>query len=195
MKNVDLLVIIPARSGSKGIKNKNLVKLRGKPLVYYSLKIALKINENKTIICSTDSSKIKEVSRKFGIDVPFLRPKISEANSRDIEFVNYTLKKFKEKNYVFKNGLILRPTSPLRNIEYINKAYKIFKKDESLDSMRAIIESKNTPYKMWKIKNNIISPLLNSKIKEPYNSPRQELPKIYWQTGNLNFLELITKKN
>ena len=73
MKNVDLLVIIPARSGSKGITNKNLVKLRGKPLVYYSLKT--KINVNKRIICSTDSSKIKEESIKLGINVPFLRPK------------------------------------------------------------------------------------------------------------------------
>ena len=195
MKKIDLLVIIPARSGSKSIKNKNLANLSGKPLIYYSLKIASKIKENNIIICSTDSEKIKKVSLKYGIDVPFLRPKkISNANSRDIEFVNFTLEKFKEKNYVFKNGLILRPTSPLRKIKYITKAYKIFKKDESLDSMRAIVETKNTPYKMWKIKNDILSPALNSKIKEFYNAPRQKLPKIYWQTGNFEFFRINFKK-
>ena len=96
MTKKNLLIIIPARSGSKGIKNKNIKKLKSKPLIYYSIRIAKKIKEkNKIIFCSTDSIKIKNIVEKCNIKVPFLRPKnISKDLSTDITFVNHALKKF-----------------------------------------------------------------------------------------------------
>ena len=197
MEKKNLIIIIPARSGSKEIKNKNLVKINGKPLILYSFKIAKKIKEkNKVIHCSTDSNKIKNVSLSYGIDTSFLRPKkISKNHSRDLDFVNYTLKMFFKKGFKFNYGLILRPTSPVRHEKYINKAYNIFKYNKIFDSMRAIIETNRTPFKMWLKKKNNIYPLLNSKIKEHYNAPRQILPKIYWQTGNFEFFRINFKTN
>ena len=76
MLKKNLLILIPARSNSKSIKNKNLIKVFGKPLIYYTIKIAKKIKDNnKIIFCSTDSIKIKKVVEKYGISVPFVRPK------------------------------------------------------------------------------------------------------------------------
>ena len=72
----NLLILIPARSNSKTIKNKNLVKIFGKPLIYYSIRTAKKIKDNKKIIfCSTDLKKIKKIVKRFGVDIPFMRPK------------------------------------------------------------------------------------------------------------------------
>lgn len=195
MTKKNLLIIIPARSGSKGIKNKNIKKLKSKPLIYYSIRIAKKIKEkNKTIFCSTDSIKIKNIIEKFNIKVPFLRPKnISKDLSTDITFVNHTLKKFSDAKNFFKIGLILRPTSPIRDLKNIEKAYKIFKKSNS-SSIRAICLAPSSPYRMWKLnKGNFIKPLLRTKYYEHYNMPRQELPKIYWQCGNFEFFKIQYK--
>ncbi len=191
----NLIIIIPARSGSKEIKNKNLKKLNGKPLVSYSFEIAKKIKEkDKIIFCSTDSKNIKKISIEHNIDLPFLRPKkISKNASRDLDYVNHALTKFYKLGFKFKYGLILRPTSPLRHKNYLNNAYKLFKKNKHFDSMRAIIEAKKTPYKMWFKSNREIKPVLKSKIKEHYNAPRQILPKVFWQTGNFEFFRIKFK--
>lgn len=192
MTKKNLLIIIPARSGSKGIKDKNIKKLKSKPLIYYSIRVAKKIKEkSKTIFCSTDSIKIKNIVQKFNVKVPFLRPKnISKDLSTDITFVNHTLKKFSNLKIFFKTGLILRPTSPIRDLKNIEKAYKLFKKSNS-SSLRAICLAPSSPYRMWKLnKNNFIKPLLTTKYYEHYNMPRQELPKIYWQCGNFEFFKI-----
>ena len=103
MEKKNLLIIIPARSGSKGLKNKNILKLNSKPLISYSISIAKKIKEkSKVIFCSTDSKKIKNIIERYKIDVPFLRPKkISKDLSTDITFVNHTLKEFSKKKNFF----------------------------------------------------------------------------------------------
>ena len=197
MNEKKLIIIIPAREGSQGIKNKNITPLKGKPLVFYSFELAKKIKEkNKIIFCSTDSKKIKKIAIKAKINTSFLRPKkISNNHTRDLDFVNHALTNFYKKGFIFKYGLILRPTSPIRNINYINDAYEIFKKNKNLDSMRAIIEASKTPFKMWYEKKNMINPvIIKSKIKEHYNAPRQILPKIFWQTGNFEFFRIDFKR-
>ena len=125
MKKYEILIIIPARSG-KQIKNKNLVKINKHPLISYSIAAAHKIKVNKKIIfCSTDSSKIKNIAASYGATIPFLRPKkISGNKSRDLEFVNHSLINFFKNKKIFKFGLILRPTSPIRKL--LNFAYKKF---------------------------------------------------------------------
>ncbi len=197
MNKKKLIIIVPAREGSQGIKNKNLTLIKKKPLVTYSFELAKKINEkNKIIFCSTDSKKIKDLATKAKINASFLRPKkISKNLSRDLDFVNHTLTNFYNKGFSFKYGLILRPTSPIRNINYVNNAYEIFKRNKKLDSMRAIIEAPLTPFKMWYEKNNIITSIIKSKIEEHYNAPRQILPTIYWQTGNFEFFKIDFKKH
>ena len=101
MLKKQLLIIIPARSGSKTIKNKNTKKINGVPLIEYTFRFINKIKENsKEVYCSTDSSKIQNLAKKFGIESKPMRPKkYSKDNSRDIDFVNHSLKVFlKKKN-------------------------------------------------------------------------------------------------
>ena len=196
MLKKNLLIIIPARSNSKAIKNKNLLKLFGKPLIYYTIKTAKKFKENKKLIfCSTDSFKIKKIVERYGLNVPFIRPKkFAKHLSRDIEFVNHALLEFYKKKIIFEYCLILRPTSPIRNIKSIYKAYKLLKKDKKASSIRAVTYSKNNPYKTWLIKKGYLKPILKSKIKEHFNAPRQILPKTFWQTGNFEFFKVNFKK-
>tara|TARA_B100001057_G_C22790018_1_gene927231 strand:- start:914 stop:1618 length:705 start_codon:yes stop_codon:yes gene_type:complete len=192
MLKKNLLILIPARSNSKTIKNKNLLNLFNKPLIYYSIKIAKKIRENKKIIfCSTDSKKIKTIAERYGINIPFIRPKKFAKNlSRDIEFVNHALSEFEKRKIVFKYCLILRPTSPIRNIKNIHNAYKILKKNSKANSIRAVTYPKNNPFKTWILSKGFLKPILKSRIYEHYNAPRQILPTTLWQTGNFEFFKV-----
>lgn len=189
----ELLIIIPARGGSVEIKNKNLLIINNnKPLIYYSYKAANFIKDkSKFITCSTDSNKIARTCRKFGLNEIAIRPKkYSHKFSRDIEFVNHILKHYYKNNLIFKYGLILRPTSPIRKKETLQKAYKLFKRKTEYRSMRAIIKSPISPYKMWRKENHSLNPIIKTQLKEPYNMPRQKLPIIFWQTGNFEFFRI-----
>ena len=191
MKKKDLLILIPARSGSKGIKNKNIIKINNKPLIYFSIKFALKYkSKNSILFCSTDSKKIKNICEKYNLKIPFLRPKnISKDKSRDIEYLNHTLNEFNKIGYRFSNCLILRPTSPLRSIKILNMAYKKFKQ-KKFDSLRSIILSPYPVFKQWFINKDLIKPVIKSNIKEHYNAPRQILKKTYAQSGNFEFINI-----
>lgn len=199
MKNLFLkkkiLILIPARGGSTSIKDKNVIKLKNKPLIYYSYLASKFINEkSKIVVCTSDSEKIINICRKFGLKNNILRPKkYSTKYSLDLSFVNHALKYFSDKKIFFKTGLILRPTSPIRSKKNLNNAYQKFYKS-NFDSMRAVIESPITPYKIWKIRGSRITPLIKLNKKEPYNMPRQKLPVTFWQTGNFEFFKINFKK-
>ena len=88
-KKLKIIAIIPCRSGSKGVKDKNIIKLFGKPLIYYSILFAKSCSFIDRTIVSTDSKKYAKIAKKFGAEVPFLRPKkISGDSSLDIDFLN-----------------------------------------------------------------------------------------------------------
>ena len=125
---MNTLCIIPARSGSKGVKNKNIKKIKGKTLIEHAYNVANKSKIFDKIILSTDSKKYLNLLKKK-IDTPFLRPKkISEDNTTDIEVLFYELKIY-EKYYrkKFDYVCLLQPTSPLRTIEYLKKSLRKIK--------------------------------------------------------------------
>jgi CMP-N,N'-diacetyllegionaminic acid synthase len=191
-----VLIIIPARAGSTGVPNKNIKVVNKNPLLYYTCNFAKKIasNENVLIGC-TDSKKIKKIFIKYKVTVPFLRPKrISKNFSLDIEYVNYCLNFFEQKKIFFKYGVILRPTSPVRNIKDYKNAEKKFLRIKNATSLKSVCESPVTPFKMWMKKKNEIRPLLKTKFKEHYNMPRQKLPETFWQTGTYDFFKINYKK-
>jgi len=194
MIKFELLIIIPARSGSKGIKNKNIIKINKKPLIYYTIKTAKNFNSKKKIIfCSTDSNKIKKVCKKYGLSIPFLRPKkISKDYSRDIEYVNHSLSEFYKLKNLFKYGLILRPTSPKRDLRVLKKAFNKFKMI-NCDSMRSVIESPYPVHKLWFLKKDLLKSVIKTNIHEHYNAPRQILKKTYAQSGNFEFFKINYK--
>jgi len=192
-----LLIIIPARKESKGIQNKNIRKIKGHPLLSYSIEAAKKINIKKKIIhLSTDCDKIIHISKKY---YPFnlpLRPKsISSDKSLDIDFVNNTLEYYCKKKIFFKFCMILRPTNPIRKLKTINNFINRFK-NTKYNSVKSIHRTKGNPFKMWITKkNNEIKNVTNYNKKEFFNYPRQQLPNTYSQTGTIEILRIEFRKN
>lgn len=126
MKN---LAIIPARSGSKGLKDKNILELNGHPLMYYSIKAALDSRCFDTIMVSTDSKKYAKIAEVCGAEVPFLRSeKLSSDTAGSWDMVREVLKEYNNIGYEFDYVALLQPTSPLRDSEDIKRAYSMLSK-------------------------------------------------------------------
>ena len=184
-----IIGVIPARSGSKGIKNKNIVNLNGKPLIYYTIK-SVKKSRIKDFIVSSDSSKILNISKKYGVKNLLLRPKkFSLDTTRSIELFKF-LKKELEKSYSFDAIMILQPTSPLRRPVDINKAIDLFNKYkcDSVISVSSVGGIHPARVKYLNKKKYIIDPKFAEK-KEGQN--RQELKKAYIKNGAI----YLFKKN
>ena len=185
-------LLIPARKNSKSIKNKNIVKIKNKELIYYSIKIAKQLKSVSKIIVSTDSEKIKKISEKYGAEVPFLRPsKFAKDNSNDLQVFKHYIE-FLKKNKIKIPELIihLRPTTPFRSKNIINKAINIVKKNKKISSLRSMRESNFSPYKMWYIKKTGKSyPVISSK-KELHSSARQKLLMTYDHIGYIDILRV-----
>jgi len=165
-----ILCIIPARSGSKGIKNKNMVNLKGKPLIYWTIKIAKKIRYFDKIIVSTNSKKIKKFSEKNKVEVPFLRPeKLSKDKTPMDDVIKNVLNYYKNYNYFPYAIVILQPTSPFRQLSTINKACKIFIK-KKLDSLASIQEIKHNhnPNYLFSNKKNFLRKTIKILQKKKY---------------------------
>ena len=205
MNDLNILCIIPARCGSKGIKDKNIKLLKNKPMIYYSIEQALKCKYKMRIIVSTDSEHYRNLCLKYNIEVPFLRPKeISGDLSTDDEFINHCIDYIENQNDDYKCDFIvqLRPTYPLRKIEILNDTIDIFIKNRNkYDSLRTVIPMEKSPYKMYNIIDGILYPLFKeinyngNIINEPYNKCRQILPDSYLHNGYIDILNRNILKN
>ena len=196
-----VLAIIPARSGSKGIKNKNIKLFKNKPLIYWSIKQALESRYINRVICSTDSPEILKFAKKCGAECPFLRPKnISGDLSTDYEFIEHCLHFLKEnEEYVPDIIIQLRPTYPTRKVKIIDNLLSIYIINRGrYDSLRTVINFEKSPYKMYSINNEILNPLFktcynnNKLINEPYNKCRQQLPKTFLHNGYVDIMNSRT---
>jgi len=180
MKNI---CFIPARSGSKGIKNKNVQKIKNKTLIEYAYEVAKKSKIFDKIVLSTDSKKYLNILKKH-IDTPFLRPKrLSNDKTTDIEVLNYELKKyekyFKKK---FDYVCLLQPTSPLRTTKQIIDCYKkiLQKKANALWTV-SLVDTKFHPIKQVYIDNKNYLKYYDKKGK--FYKSRQDLSKTYIRNG------------
>ncbi len=196
-KKKKVLVIIPARSGSKGIKNKNIKIIKNKPLLTHSIIYAKKCKFIDKIVVSTDSFKYANIAKKFKADVPFLRSKrLSGDKVKDYPVIKNCLKT-SEKYYktLFDYIVLLRPTSPFRERLLIEKGLKKLHNNKTSTSIRSVIQTKKHPYRHWRIikKERMISIIAN--VKEPYNIPRQLLPKMFFQTGDIEIIKRKTIMN
>jgi len=178
-------VLIPARGGSKGIKNKNLTKINGKPLIYYTIKEAKKCKKLSHYIISTDSTKIKKVAEKYKVDVPFLRPKkLAKNNSSSASALKHALLECEKiYNKKFDYVVELMATNPLKNIEDINKIIEKILKHKG-DS--AIAVNKLFDHHPARIKKIFNGKLYDFAIKEKLESRRQDLkPDAYVRSGSI----------
>ncbi len=172
-----IICLICARAGSKGLKNKNIKKFNGKPLIEWTFKVANSINEFDEIILSTDSKEIIKIAKRNKIEVPFIRPKnLAEDNSKEINVWKHTLKYLKKKKQFPDILVVLHATSPLRKKRHITEAIKKFIRDKS-DALISIKESENNPYfNMVKLDKKKNARIVNNKKKF---FRRQDAPKVY----------------
>jgi len=192
---MNILCIIPARSGSKSIHNKNIRKINGKPLLAYSIEHAINSKYITRIIISTDSVKYGNIAKKYGAEFLFRRPKnISGDSSTDLEVFKHALNWLQENEGYEPNIIVhLRPTYPIRKSIDIDNMIELILNDSKIDSVRSIVKSSNTPYKMWFLnKNKEIKPILKSKIKDAYNQPRQKLPNTFIQNACIDIIRTST---
>jgi CMP-N-acetylneuraminic acid synthetase len=197
-----ILCLIPARSGSKGIPHKNIKDFKGKPLIAHSILQAIncKYRDQIRIIVSTDSQEYANIANRWGAETPFLRPKqISQDLSIDYEFIKHSLDWLSEnENYKPDIILQLRPTYPTRSIELLNHCLDKFIENYNIfDSLRTVVPTSKTAYKMYRIIDSELIPLFREVdgINEPYNRCRQDLPTTYLHNGCIDIFkaEIIQK--
>jgi CMP-N,N'-diacetyllegionaminic acid synthase len=188
-----VITVIPARGGSKSIPKKNIQLLDGKPLVSYSIDYSLKSDLVSKTIVSTDSLEISDICKKYGAEVPFLRPaELAGDDSTDYDFMRHALNYFEKRNEIYDLYILLRPTSPLRPKNLIDMALKIFIKNPDTSSVRSVARSSEHPYRQWTINASGSMTSFISGLQEPFNLPRQKLPPVYFQTGDLEVISRQT---
>jgi len=195
-----VLAIIPARGGSKSIPHKNIRPLAGNPLIAYSISAGLTAASVTRVIVSTDDNQIADVARRYGAQVPFIRPdNFAQDDTPDLPVFQHALTWLAEnEDYIPKIVVQLRPTSPFRRLAHIDQAVHTLLEHPEADAVRTVCVPFQNPFKMWKIgPDGYMKPILESEFSQPYNLPRQALPETYWQTGYVDatWSDTITEKN
>lgn len=181
-----IVAIIPARSGSKRVKHKNVRMVGGHPLIAYTIEHARNSGIFSEIFVCTDSQNYAEIATTYGATVPKLRPQeISGEHSPDIEWVTWCIKEWGLNAYDALS--ILRPTSPMRDDKDIKLAWKKFNSQGQFDSIRAVTPTHIHPGKMWTINGKTITPLMPFSLNNvPWHSCQTaSLPEVFYQNASL----------
>ena len=192
---VEVLAVVPARGGSKSIPRKNIKLLGGYPLISYSIAAGLNARFVNRVIVSTDDEEIADIASSWGAEAPFQRPsELAQDDSPDLPVFQHALRWLSEHESYRPDIIVqLRPTSPFRPVDCVDRAVTALIENPSADSVRAVVPSGQNPYKMWRIdQTGAMKPLLPSESPEPYNMPRQMLPLTYWQTGDVDVVRYTT---
>ncbi|MFT4684076.1 MAG: CMP-N,N'-diacetyllegionaminic acid synthase [Flavobacteriaceae bacterium] len=186
-----MLVIIPARGGSKGVPGKNIKKLEGKPLIQYTIDAAREIFEKKDIIVSTDSEKIKTSVESLGLKVPFLRPtELATDTSGSQEVLLHALNFVESKGIYPEILILLQPTSPFRNATHIKEALKLY--NNKIDMVVSVKETKSNPYYVLKEEN---SEGFLEDSKNGNFTRRQDCPKVWELNGAIYIINVKSLKS
>jgi N-acylneuraminate cytidylyltransferase len=180
---MNIVAIIPARGGSKGIKRKNLIMFKGRPLIVHSIEHARKSLMVSRIIVSTDDEEIKKVALENGAEVPFMRPAVlAQDHVLDWPVFEHALTYLKEtENYSADYVVHLRPTTPYRKPEWIDAAVKLLINNPDADSARSVSKPEKHPYRMFVIsKDGFLDPIMKHEHPQPYLLRRQDLPDVYY---------------
>ena len=176
IKNNKVLVIIPARGGSKGIVGKNIKPLNGKPLIEYSIEVAKQSQYVDNVVVSTDCEKIENISILLGSDVIKRPDFLAKDDSLVVDSIKYTLENLDEK---FDFILLLEPTSPMRTVELIDSCIEKLLIDD-VECVATFCETEIPPDRIWKMENDKIKTFLADAT--PW-LPRQKLEKGYQLNG------------
>jgi len=194
----EILALIPARGGSKGIPRKNIRSFAGYPLIAWSIAAARQAETVTRVVVSTDDPEIAAVARQYGAETPFLRPpELAQDATTDLPVFEHALK-WMEEFEAYKPELVvqLRPTSPIRPRGMVDEAVTILLAHEDADCVRGVVPAGQNPHKMWRLPDGENGPMKNlldvEGLSEPYNAPRQILPPVYWQTGHIDAIRVST---
>src|SRR4051812_4978229 len=180
-----VVALIPARSGSERVREKNIRPLAGHPLLAYAIAAARQAEIFDRVLCSTDSGKIGEVAQRYGADVPFLRPaELATSTSPDIEWITHALAQLDDHYDLFA---IVRATNPFRGPDALRRGFEQLLATPEADSIRAVELVKQHPGKMWVVEGRTMRPLLDqSQLDVAWHAGQyQALPEIYVQNSAL----------
>lgn len=182
-----VVAFVPARSGSERVPGKNVRRLAGHPLIAYAIATARAAGVFDRVVCSTDSEEIAEVARRYGADVPFLRPaQYATSTSPDVEWLAWTLRELPERYDLFA---LIRATNPFRGPDVIRRGLEQLLATPEADSLRAVELVKQHPGKMWTLDEGgrTMSPLLDqSHLDVAWHAGQyQALPRVYVQNSAL----------
>jgi CMP-N,N'-diacetyllegionaminic acid synthase len=180
-----VLALIPARAGSERVPGKNIRRLARHPLLAYAVATARQAGVFDRVVCSTDSTEIAEVARRYGAEVPFLRPaEYATSTSPDIEWITDTLDRLDERYDLFA---IVRATNPFRGPDAFRRGLEQLLATPEADSIRAVERVKQHPGKMWLVEGKTMRPLLDqSHLDAAWHAGQyQALPEVYVQNSAL----------
>lgn len=180
---MNILAIVPAREGSKGIPQKNIYPLCNTPLIYYTIKAIQRSKLITRAILSSDSSEVIKVAKDYGLEVPFVRPsELAQDDTPALPVVEHAVKWLEEtENYKADYIILLQPTSPLRNENHIDEALSILINSDA-DSIVSIVEVPHNfnPYSIMKLQGKYLSPYL---LFDENKNLRQLKPVFYARNG------------
>lgn len=185
-----VVAVIPARGGSKGIPRKNLLEVGGFPLIEWSIRSAMDASSIDRVIVTTDDDEIAAVARRAGAEVPFLRPaELAGDLVPDLPVFQHLLDWLRDRDGVDPSVLVhLRPTSPARRPGLIDEAVRLLEEHPDASSVRSVTRPIVTPYKMWQFSGVWLEPLLGSMDDELFNEPRQALPPVWIHEGTIDVM-------
>ena len=144
-KNLSIVAIIPARSGSKGLVDKNIKLMNGKPMMAYTIEASLKSKVFDEVVVSTDSEEYAEIARKYGASIPFLRPEhLSNDTASSKDVIVHLLDELEKSGKEYDAFVLLQPTSPLRDEKDIINAVEIFV-DKKANAVVSVCEAEHSP--------------------------------------------------
>lgn len=187
----EVLALIPARGGSKGIPRKNLIEVGGQPLIAWSIRHALESRRITRVIVSTEDDEIASTAERWGAEVPFRRPSAYAGDlSPDIDVFRHALEELARDGYEPDIVVHLRPTGPVRVVHDIDEVVDVLADRPDVDAVRSVSLVHQTPYKMWQIVDNgTMRPVVDlPDLPDSQSRPRQLLPMVYWQNGYVDAL-------
>jgi CMP-N-acetylneuraminic acid synthetase len=197
----DLLILIPARSGSKSILNKNTTLLSGEPLLSWTAKVAIDSHLSKNIVLSTDSNEIAQLGKEMGLNVPFIRPKdLAQDRTLQLDVIKHAVEVLSDSfDMNFDSIMLLQPTSPFRRRESVIKSYNYFCKYNA-DTLITISDiSKFAPSTKYSAEKSLLPDLFQLELlsdeKQNRGTLRQDFEQVWWRNGSIYIFKTATLLN
>lgn len=181
MRKKNVLAIIPARGGSKGIPGKNIRQFAGKPLIAHSIEIALDCPLIDRTVVSTDDARIAEVARAHGAEVINRPPELANDTALVIDAIKHAVLEVEREGEAVDIVLLLEPTSPFRRAEDLQKCIQVLL-DDAADSVATFTESDVSPNRLWRVSGSVVEPYIEGAV--PW-LPRQKQPTAHELTGQI----------